>query len=189
MVARSDQKWVPAHRGNGRTGLLLDPIALLTREHEMIREQLRMIEAIVGPRGANPHGSGMHGLAESDRDTLRQLFRFFTSRVGVHFKRESLLIAALTRTRGQKRGEREQFDTLLLEHRALKAGAAGILRKLNQKPAHAADDGGADPFGILTFVKRYRGHLACEERILYVLAEMRLTAQQKQWISQRMLHV
>ena len=168
----------------GRKEMVVEPVALLKREHEVILDQLRMIEATIDTRTARSPV-----LSEPDRGTLRELFRFFTSRVGVHFKREEVLIAALGRALGRKREERERFESLEDEHRALKADAARIAKQLSGKAASNSSPGGADPFGIRTFVRRYRGHISCEERILFVLAEMRLTAEQKLQVSHRMLQV
>lgn len=162
-------------QGRKRTDPSVNPVALLTREHEMILDRLRMIEVTIGSRHATAFA-----LTEPDRETLRELFRFFTGRVGIHFKREAVLVAALSRNRD----EQEQFDGLLLEHRALKADAAGIARTLGQKTG-----GGAVPSGVRSFIRRFRGHLSCEERILFVLAERRLTAEQKLKVSHRMLQV
>lgn len=165
-------------------GQPVDPVALLKREHEMILDQLRMIETTIGPRGAKADT-----LPQADRDTLRELFRFFTNRVGVHFKREAVLIAALSGALRRKHEEHKQSGRLAEEHRALRADAAGIAKKLNGKATSALSEDGADPFGIGSFVRQYRGHLSCEERILFVLAEMRLTAEQKRRTSRRMLQV
>lgn len=150
----------------------------------MILDQLGMIETTLGPRTARNRA-----LAEPDRDTLRELLRFFTGRVGVHFKREAVLIAALGRALGRKRKEREQLENLLVEHRAMKADAAGMAKRLKGKATSALSEDGADPLGIRSFVRQYRGHLSCEERILFVLAEMRLSAEQKWRVSHRMLQM
>lgn len=167
----------------------VDPVALLTREHELILDQLRMIETIVGPQGMGPSRRGNHVLTEPDRRTLRELLRFFTSRVGVHFKREAVLITALGRTLRRNRQEREWLDNLLEEHRAMKADAAGIAKCLAGKPERTARTKGDDVCGLRSFLRRYRGHISCEERILYVLAEKRLTDEQKLRVSHRMLQV
>lgn len=71
-------------------GLASDPVALLKREHEMILDQLAIIETAMSSRAA---GNGV--VKGADRSTRRELFQFFTSRVGVHFRREEVLIAAL----------------------------------------------------------------------------------------------
>jgi hemerythrin-like domain-containing protein len=159
-------------------------VALLEREHEMILKQLDMIEATIGPKSRK--GAA---LLEPGWDTLRELFRFFTGRVGVHFKREATLIDALNRVVGRAQGERERFESLLLEHRAMKADAAGIAKQLGRKTERMPGANGPNPLGIRSFVKRFRSHIACEERILFVLAEMRLTAEQKLRIGHRMLQV
>jgi hypothetical protein len=182
-------------QGRGQKGMgetAIDPVALLKREHEMILDQLRMIETIIGPRGAKADT-----LPQPDGDTLRELFRFFTNRVGVHFKREAVLIAALSGALRRKREERKQFDGLAEEHRALKADAAGIMKQLNGKPfVVRRSRSSAQNLELRTlnsqiraFVRRYHGHLSCEERILYVLAQMRLTDEQKLQVSRRMLQV
>jgi hemerythrin-like domain-containing protein len=162
----------------------VDPVALLKREHEMILEQLHMIEATIGRKSRQGCA-----LLEPGRSTLCELFRFFTGRVGVHYKREATLISALSRVVGRKNGEREQFESLLCEHRTMKADAAGIMKQLVKHTASPSYADGADPLGIRSFVKRFRNHIACEERILFVLADMRLAPEQKQRVSHRMLQV
>ncbi|MES4786263.1 MAG: hypothetical protein C4294_11040 [Nitrospiraceae bacterium] len=109
---------------------LIDPLALLRREHDRIFEHLRMVEAVIGPQGA-----GSHERVEPDRVTLRELFRFFTGQVGVHFKREAVLIRALDRMIPRNRGEHEQFQILVDEHHALKADAEAIAYKLTKNAA------------------------------------------------------
>ena len=159
----------------------------------MILEQLIMIETTIGPRSSR--GSV---LTKANRSTLRELIKFFTHRVGVHFKREAMLITALRRILGRKPEEQNQFQSLLDEHRMLKADASAVMKKLNaQGKEENGDsllperDGGCRTLAVelRTFVRRYRGHLSCEERILFVLADMRLTAEQKRRISRRMLQV
>ena len=181
-------------RAQRRGKFSVDPVALLQREHEMIREQLAMIETTIGTRSVR---RGV--LTKTNRNTLRELLRFFTRRVSIHFKRESMLIAALRRVLDWRHDERNQFQSLLDEHRMLKADASTLMKKLTAKEKDA--DGGLsllpeqnNGFRTLaaelrTFVRRYRGHLSCEERILFVLADMRLPATQKQRVSHRMLQV
>ena len=165
-------------------GVQVDPVALLKREHDMISDQLHMIE-----RAVTSGVRRKRALAPPDRETLRDLLRFFTDRVGIHFDRESVLISALSRSIGPKREECGQLEGLKDEHRALKADASAIIKELNGKGACLSSIERADPFGIKTFVRRYRAHLSYEERILYVLADMRLTNEQKRRISHRMLQV
>jgi hemerythrin-like domain-containing protein len=170
-----------------------DPILLLKREHEMILDRLRMIETAIAPHDGSPSSRGtqrMHRAAtEPDRRTLRELVRFFTDQVGVHFSREVVLITALSRSLGEGRTARKRFQTLLREHRELQADAAGIMKALNKKTPGAANRGSGDPFGLHSFVRHYRAHLSCEERILFVLAGTRLTAEQRLRMSRRMLQV
>ena len=167
----------------------MDPVALLEREHKGIRDQLGMIEAVIGPQRGRTREASSHTQSEADLDTLRELFRFFTGPVGVHFAREKVLIAALNRTLTRRRKERKQLNNILLEHRVLKTDARGILKRLTRKTAGPAGENGTDLFGISSFVQRYRELIAFEEHILYVLAEMRLTADQKLRLGQRMLQV
>ena len=72
----------------------------------MILDQLAMIETAMSPRSA---GSGV--AKGGDRSTLRELLQCFTSRVGVHFRREEVLIAALRRILGRKQEQQEQFQS------------------------------------------------------------------------------
>jgi hemerythrin-like domain-containing protein len=170
-------------QARGQKRMVVDPMVLLKREHEVILDRLHMIEATL-----DTNGDKSPAPVEPDRRTLRELFRFFTSRVEIHFKREAVLIAALSSNQGGKRDQGERFHTLMDEHRAMKADAARIAKQLSGKAA-GAWSAGADPFGIRSFVRQYRGHISCEERILFVLADMRLTAAQKLQVSRRMLQV
>jgi Hemerythrin HHE cation binding domain len=175
-----------------RTSITVDPVALLKREHGMILDHLAMIETAMSPRSV---GSGE--AKGTDRGTLRELLKFFTGPVDVHFKREEVLVGDLQRILGRKQEEQEQFQSFLDEHRMLKADATAVMRKLKRKRADGRDLAvSGDPGGLGTLnsalralIRRYRGHISCEERMLYVLAEMRLTAEQKRRISRRMLQV
>lgn len=156
----------------------------------MILKQLDMIETTLGQRGREPRRtrSKSPGAIELDRGTLRELFRFFTDRIGVHFRREAVLVRALARVLDSKHEGENQFEGLLNEHRLLQADAAGVVRKLKVKSDSKSPNEG-NPYGIRSFVKHCRGHLACEEQVLYVLADMRLSEQQKRAVSRRMLQV
>jgi hemerythrin-like domain-containing protein len=184
----------PAHRAGRpqqrrRSNISVDPVALLKREHDMIREQLRMIETVMGTvrvGGADASSDRARSLPETDRVTLRELLRFFTSRVGIHFRREAVLMRALRQVLGGRSGE---FATLVDEHRVLKADASKIARKLTGGGTRSLRLNGNDPLGIRDFVRHYQGHIDCEEHVLYMLAEMRLTAEQKQRVGRRMLEV
>lgn len=175
-----------------RTSITVDPVALLKREHGMILDQLAMIETAISPRSV---GSGV--AKGTDRDTLRELLQFFTGRVVVHFKREEVLVANLQRILGRKQEGHEQFQSFLDEHRMLKADATAVMRRLRGKRADARDSAVPGNLGGLrtlnsalrALIRRYRGHISCEERMLFVLAEMRLTAEQKRRISRCMLQV
>lgn len=175
-----------------RMSVTVDPVALLKREHGMILDQLAMIESAMSLR---PDGRGE--AKRTDRDTLRELLQFFTGPVDVHFKREEMLVGDLQRVLGRKQEGQEQFRSFLDEHRMLKAGAAAAMRKLGKKRTGGQDAAAAKtPGGLRTLnaelralIRRYRGHIACEERLLFVLAERRLTAGQKRRISRCMLQV
>ncbi|TAJ26781.1 MAG: hemerythrin domain-containing protein [Nitrospirae bacterium] len=161
-----------------------DPLHLLKREHEVMLDHLRMIETTIAPRTTRSRVT-----AEPDRRTLCELFRFFTDRVSIHFSREAVLMVALSRSFGQEQTARKRFEGLRREHRELRADAAGIMKALNGKSSGASGVAGTDPFRIRSFIQRYRTHLAYEERILFVLAELRLTVEQRLRISHRMLQM
>lgn len=179
-------------QGSRRTSLLVDPLALLKREHHMILERLAMIETAM-----SPCCSGSGAVKQTNRDTLRDLLEFFTGPVDVHFKREEMLVDNLRRTLGRNREEKEQFQSFVEEHRALKADATAVMQQLARKRSDGQD--GVEPkacggLRALTdelhrLIRRYREQIACEERLLFALAEMRLTADQRRRISQRMLQV
>lgn len=172
--------------------ITVDPVALLKREHGMILDQLAMIETAMTPRSVRSEVA-----KGTDRGTLRELLQFFTGPVEVHFKREEVLVVDLQRILGRKPEEQEQFQSFLDEHRTLRADATAVMRKLRRKRADGRDSAGVKKLGGLrtlnaalrALIRRYRGHISCEERMLFVLAEMRLTAGQKRRISRRMLQV
>ncbi len=179
-------------QGSRRTSLTVDPLALLKREHRMILDRLAMVETAMSPRSS---GSGT--VKGTNRETLRELLEFFTGPVDVHFKREEMLVGDLRRFLGRKQEEQEQFQSFLDEHRALKAAAAAVMRQLASKRTDAQDAAASKAFGGLrtlsgelhALIRRYRGQIACEERLLFALAEMRLTAERRRRISRRMLQV
>ena len=158
----------------------------------MILDRLAMVETAMSPRSS---GSGT--VKGTNRETLRELLEFFTGPVDVHFKREAMLMGDLRRILGRKQEEQEQFQSFLDEHRALKAAAAAVMRQLASKRTDAQDAAASKAFGGLrtltgelhALIRRYRGQIACEERLLFALAEMRLTAERRRRISRRMLQV
>lgn len=161
----------------------VDPVALLAREHQVILDRLHLIELAVAPRAA------ARGTAILDRTTLRELLDFFTDRVSVHFKREAVLISALSRALSGGGNGREGFESLLAEHRALKAEALRLAGRLEERRGRAAGAEAAALARIKAFVRHYRTHIAWEERILFVLARVRLTDEQRARIGDRMLAV
>lgn len=164
--------------------MMPDPLHLLKREHELILDHLRMIETTVAPSLLRHHAP-----TEPEWKTLRELFRFFTGRVAIHFNREAVLMAALGRSFGRERSARQQFEGLRREHRALRTDAVAIRKRLKERTAAASEVADIDPCRIRSFVQRYRAQLSCEERILFVLADLRLTAEQRRQISHRMLQI
>ncbi|CBK43601.1 protein of unknown function [Nitrospira defluvii] len=179
-------------QGSRRTSLTVDPLALLKREHRMILDRLAMVETAMSPRS-----SGSGAVKGTNRDTLRELLEFFTGPVYVHFKREEMLVDDLRRILGRKQEGQEQFQSFLDEHRALKADATAVMRQLARKRTDGQDVVASKAFGGLrtltgelhALIRRYRVQIACEERLLFALAEMRLTAEQWRRISRRMLQV
>ena len=81
-------------QGRRQTGLTVDPVALLKREHDMILDQWAMSDTAMSPRFAG------RGVAKG-----------VTSCEGVHFKREEVLIAAIQRILGQKQERQDQFQS------------------------------------------------------------------------------
>jgi hemerythrin-like domain-containing protein len=161
----------------------VDPVALLAREHQVILQRLHLIELAVAPR---PDARGARTL---DRATLRELLDFFTDRVSVHFEREAVLISALSRALSGSGHGRAGFESLLAEHRALKAEALRLAGRLEAGRSRAAGAEAADLARLRAFVRHYRTHIAWEERILFLLARVRLTDEQRARIGDRMLAV
>ena len=177
-------------QGSRPTRIAVDPVALLKREHQVILERLAMVETAMSSCTV---GSG--AVKRTNRDTLRELLQFFTGPVGVHFTREAMLVGGLRLVLGRKQEEQEQFQSFLDEHRALKADATAVLKQLAGKDGHdaAASTGGGGLRSLTeelyALIRRYQELIACEERLLFALAEMRLTAEQRRRISRRMLQV
>ena len=179
-------------QGSRRTSLVVDPLALLKREHQMILERLAMIEAAM-----SSCSSGSGTVKRTNRETLRDLLEFFIGPVDVHFKREEMLVRDLRRILGREQEAKAQFQSFLEEHRALKAVATAVMQQLARKRADCRRTEASKAYGGLrtlteelhALIRRYREQIACEERLLFVLAEMRLTAEQRRRISRRMLQV
>lgn len=177
-----------------RVDLAVDPVALLHREHDMILHQLALIEAMIDQKTMR-----CRRLTATSRSTLLELLKFFVHRVGVHFKREAIVIAALGKSSDRKRHAPNQFQSLLDEHRMLKADALAIRKLLGTQgtvrvggPLSVTKpkaEGRSLAAELAAFVRRYRSHLSCEERIVFVLANMRLTSEQKRRIGDRMLQI
>ena len=158
----------------------------------MILDRLAMVETAMSPRSV-----GTGAVKRTNRDTLRELLEFFTGPVDVHFKREEMLVDDLRRILGRNQEEHEQFQSFLDEHRALKADAAAVMKQLAGKRTDGEDATASQASGGLrtltgklhALIRRYRQQIACEERLLFALAEMRLTAEQRRRISRRMLQI
>ncbi|MBS0171056.1 MAG: hemerythrin domain-containing protein [Nitrospira sp.] len=179
-------------QGSRRAGIAVDPVALLKREHQMILDRLEMVEAAMSPR---PLGSD--ALKRTNRETLRELLEFFIGPVDVHFKREAMLVDELRRILGRKQEDPDSFQSFLDEHQALKVDGAAVMRQLGGNRGDRREAAAASALrnrrtlsGTLhALIRRYREQIACEERLLFALAEMRLTAEQRRRISRRMLQV
>ena len=112
-------------QGSRRTSLVVDPLALLKREHQMILERLAMIEAAM-----SSCSSGSGTVKRTNRETLRDLLEFFIGPVDVHFKREEMLVGDLRRILGREQEAKGAVPALLEEHRALKAVATAVMQQL-----------------------------------------------------------
>ncbi|ULA66931.1 MAG: Hemerythrin domain-containing protein [Nitrospira sp.] len=177
-------------QGSRGISLAVDPVALLEREHRMILDRLAMVETTMS-LGSVRSGAGQR----MNRETLRELLEFFAGPLDVHFTREAMLVGGLRRVLNRKSEERVQFQSFLDEHRALEADATAVLKQLAKKEGHDAPA----PTGCVerraltrdlhALIRRYRELIACEERLLFSLAEMRLTAEQRRRISRQMLQV
>lgn len=179
-------------QGSRPTRIAVDPVALLKREHRMILDRLAMVETAMSSCSI---GSGV--AKRTNRDTLRELLEFFAGPVDVHFKREAMLVADLRRLLGRKQEGQGQFQSFLDEHQSLKAGATAVMRQLEGKRADGQEAAASKVCGgwrtltgeLHALIRRYREQIACEERLLFALAEMRLTAEHRRRIGRRMLQV
>jgi len=176
---------------SSKTRVAVDPMALLKREHRMILDRLVMVETAMSDPSTRTDG-----VKRTNRETLRELLTFFTGPVDVHFKREAMLVDHLRKTSEGKQ-EEEQYQSFLEEHRALKADAMAVKRRLASKQAGEQNAAATTRSGGLrtltaalqALIRRYREQIACEEQLLFALAEMRLTAEQRRRIGRRMLQV
>ena len=156
----------------------------------MILDRLMMVETAMRPCSA-----GSDAATQTNRETLQELLEFFTGPVEVHFTREAMLVGSLRRIFRRKQEEQQQFQSFLDEHRALKADAIAVLRRLarpgGQDAAASTACGGLRTLTgeLHALIHRYRELIVCEERLLFTLAEMRFTAEQRRRISRRMLQV
>lgn len=175
---------------NTRSRIVVDPVALLKREHRMILDRLMMVETAMSPCSV-----GHDSATQTNRETIHELLEFFAGPVDVHFTREAMLVGSLRRILGRKQEEQQQFQSFLDEHRALKADATAVLRRLARKDGQdAAASTACGELRTVTgalraLIHRYRELIVCEERLLFTLAEMRLTTEQRRRISRRMLQV
>ncbi len=158
----------------------------------MILDRLTMVETAM-----SPHSTGSGVVKRTNRETLRELLEFFTGPVDVHFKREAMLVSGLRRIAGRTQEEQEQFQRFVDEHQALKADAAAVMSQLASKRPAGQDEAASKACGrsrtldgnLQALIRHYREQIACEERLLFALAEMRLSAEQRRRISRRMLQV
>lgn len=167
----------------------VDPIALLKREHEIILDRLRRIDRVVGPVTEKRPAERKRRLAPPVRAALRKLLGFFTDRMAVHFEREEILIQTLVRVLGSKQAKREGLEDLEREHQSLQTETNRIIKLLHTPQGGSISPDGADPARVRSFVHHYGWHLFWEERILFHLAETRLTATQKRKVVCNMLQV
>ncbi len=75
---------------NTRTRIVVDPVALLKREHRMILDRLMMVETAMSSCSV-----GNDSATQTNRETLHELLEFFTGPVDVHFTREAMLAGSL----------------------------------------------------------------------------------------------
>lgn len=158
----------------------------------MILDRLAMVETAMSTCSV-----GIGTMKRANRETLRELLEFFIGPVEVHFTREELLEGDLRRILSRTQGEQEQFQSFVNEHRALKADATAVMRQLGKQRDDGQDAAASKACGGLraltgelhALIRRYREQIACEERLLFALAEMRLTAEHRRRISRRMLQV
>ncbi|WP_447972382.1 hemerythrin domain-containing protein [Nitrospira sp. Kam-Ns4a] len=164
--------------------MMIDPIALLAREHAVIDDRLRLMERAIGSssKGAAPPSL-------PDHEVLRDLLEFFTDKVRVHFLRESVLIGALARSCKRTHGDPQRFDALLDEYRALRAQGAQVMRQLLKHLRRMPEELGSDVQAVAALIRQYRDHIRWQECVLFPLAVRRLSLREKLAVGQRMLQV
>lgn len=164
--------------------MMIDPIALLVREHAVIHDRLRLMERAIGSSSGStaPQSS-------PDQEVLRDLLEFFTARVQVHFRREAVLTGALARSRKRTASEQQHFEALLGEYRALRAQGAHVTKQLVKHLRRMPEELESDGRAVVALIRQYRDHIRWQESVLFPLAVRRLSRREKMAVGQRMLQV
>lgn len=143
-----------------------DPVCLLKSEHVVLLGQLRLLER-----------------AEETGEETVAVLRTLIRDSAVHFRREVLLFRAL----GPKLGSGgRSLCPLTDEHRALRRNAERLLKDITLPRKNADTKGGARR-RLRQFTRQFRAHIQHEEKVVYLLAQTRLTEQHRSKVAKQML--
>ena len=142
------------------------PVALLKNDHKALLGQLGILERF-----------------EREQEEIATVLKTILRDCSVHFKREAILFHALDKKLNT--GGRS-LHPLIREHRDLKKQVTSLLKQLTQStgvsklPATIRQD-------LREFATGFRTHIQHEERVVFLLAETRLTKKTQLLVFRKML--
>ena len=159
----------------------LDPIAALRSEHEAVRAVLSNLEGYL--KKINSVSSG--GLRNNLINQLNGITSFMDKDLETHFKKEE---EALFPVLGNYIGiETGPIHVMLIEHKHSRELSEEFKIKINNYPA------GGDFKSIIeiggSFARLLSEHIEKEESILFNMADMQLSKEEKQGIMEKMRSV
>ena len=143
-----------------------NPVAFLKNEHKALLGQLGILERM-----------------EGGRNEITTVLKTLIRDCSVHFGREAILFNELDTKLGA--GGRS-LHPLIKEHRDLKKHAATILKELSQ-PNRASQGATSIHHTLREFTHHFRAHIQHEEKVVFLLAETRLTKKVQLSVLRKML--
>ena len=143
-----------------------DPVTLLQHDHTAILAQLRILDRV-----------------ESKQQGITTVLKTLLRDCTVHFNREAILFHALDEKLNT--GGRS-FHPLIQDHRDLKKHVTSLIKQLT--PIHGASKlPTATRHDLRELTKDFRAHIHHEEKVVFLLAETRLTKKTRLSVFRKML--
>ena len=159
----------------------LDPITVLRSEHEAVRAVLNNLEGYLKKIGS----VSSDGLRNNLINQLNEITAFIDKDLETHFKKEEeALFPALGNYIGVETGP---IHVMLIEHKHSRELSAEFKIKINNYPV------GRDFKSIIeignSFDKLLSEHIGKEESILFNMADMQLSQEEKHGIMEKMRNI